>query len=161
MKGTLSLLAVLLAATQGALASSSVGSGPASGSASASLDLRIEIPPVLRLSALGQPAYVQVTAADVAAGEVVVDGARLDAVANDPRGFQIVAEVHGPFTAATIEGLPAPVRAGASQTTRVPMPSMVGRTRPAPFAVRYRLQLREGTAPGRYDWPVALTIQNP
>jgi hypothetical protein len=41
------------------------------------------------------------------------------------------------------------------------MPSMVGKRRPAPFAVRYRFRLQEGTMPGVYAWPISLSVEAP
>jgi hypothetical protein len=41
------------------------------------------------------------------------------------------------------------------------MPSMVGKPRPAPYAVEYRLRLAAGTQPGTYAWPVSLSVEEP
>ena len=150
-------LAIALTPLAGAAASSVATSGPMQ--ARASIDLRIAVPRVLELK-LQHPDTVQVTAADAASGEVTVSGARVELVANGRRGYWLTGRVSGPFLQATIEGLDNAVTFDASGA-RVLMPSMVGLPRPPPRSVRYRLRLREGTPPGRYPWPVALSLESP
>lgn len=128
--------------------------------ARARIDLRIDIPRVLEMRLIDHPATVVVTADDAAHGEVVVSGPRVDVVANDRRGYWIDASLSGPFEGATVEGLPARIEVDRSGG-RALMPSMVGLPRPDPYRVRYRLRLRQGTAPGSYRWPVALSIESP
>ena len=154
------LFAVLTICALPASAASGAASGRGALSASASIDLRVIVPQTLELRTLDQPATIEVTPADAASGEMVVGGPRLALISNDRRGYRIEAALRGPFSEATIEGLVAPLhvdRAGG----RVMMPSMVGQRRPEPLPLRLRLRLKEGTTPGRYPWPVALSIQSP
>lgn len=150
-------LAIALAPVVCVAASSVATSGPMQ--ARASVDLRIAVPRVLELK-LQHPDTVEVTAADAASGEVTVSGARVELVANGRRGYWLTGRVSGPFLQATIEGLDSALTFDASGA-RVLMPSMVGLPRPQPHSVRYRLRLREGTPPGSYAWPVALSLESP
>lgn len=143
-----------------AFAAGTAASGAGALQASAAIDLRIDVPTVLEMRLLDHPSTIQVTAADAANGEIVVSGPRVQMVSNDRRGYWVDASLRGPFAAATVEGLPAPMQVDASGG-RAMMPSMVGQSRPRPYSVRYRLRLREGTAPGSYAWPVALSIESP
>ncbi|HEX6634835.1 MAG TPA: hypothetical protein VF038_12765 [Usitatibacter sp.] len=155
------LVAVPVAmATWPALAAGGVASGAGALQASASIDLRIDVPKVLEMRLLDHPSTIEVTAADAVSGEIVVTGPRIEMVSNDRRGYWVDASLRGPFEAATVEGLPAPMEVDGSGG-RALMPSMVGQSRPRPYTVRYRLRLREGTAPGSYAWPVALSIDSP
>jgi hypothetical protein len=147
-------------ATWPALAAGGVASGAGALQASASIDLRIDVPKVLEMRLLDHPSTIEVTAADAVSGEIVVTGPRIEMVSNDRRGYWVDASLRGPFEAATVEGLPAPMEVDGSGG-RALMPSMVGQSRPRPYTVRYRLRLREGTAPGSYAWPVALSIDSP
>jgi hypothetical protein len=153
-----SIALLLIALPAGAAGGLAVGQGALQ--ASAAIDLRIVVPQMLEMSVLGQPATVEVTAADAANGEVVVSGPRVALLANDRRGYFIQADLVGPFSDATIEGLAAPVHVTADGA-HVLMPSMVGSPRPAPYNVRYRLRLQQGAAPGTYSWPIRLSIQSP
>lgn len=154
------LLLIGLAAALPSLGSSASAGGRPGTQASAAIDLRIVVPKVMELRLLDHPATVRVSAADVANGEVVVSGPRIDLLSNARFGYVVQAALRGPFTEASIEGLPQPVRVDASGA-RIAMPSMVGQPRPRPFRVRYHLRLRDATAPGTYAWPVALSLQAP
>ena len=149
---------LLIALPAGAAGGLAMGHGALQ--ASAGIDLRIVVPQALEMTVLDQPATVVVTAADAANGEMVVSGPRVALLANDRAGYFIQADLAGPFSDATIEGLAAPVHVTADGA-HVLMPSMVGSTRPAPYNVRYRLHLKEGAAPGTYGWPIRLSIQSP
>ncbi len=142
-----------------AASSASVGAGRAA-RASAAIDLRVVVPKMIELRLLDHPRTVRVSAADAAKGRVVVSGARIVLLSNARSGYEVQAALQGPFTEAAIEGLPQPVRVDSSGA-RVPMPTMVGQPRPQPFRVVYRLQLRQGTPPGTYPWPVSLSLQAP
>jgi hypothetical protein len=142
------------------VASSASAGGREGIHASAAIDLRIVVPKVLELRLLDHPRTVHVSAADAASGEVVVSGPRVQLLSNARHGYVVQAAIRGPFTEASIEGLPQPVHVDASGA-RIAMPSMVGRPRPQPFAVRYRLRLREDTRPGTYPWPVSLSLEAP
>jgi hypothetical protein len=154
------LLVALSICALPAAASSGASSGSGAVAASASIDLRIVVPQALEMRMLDQPRTIEVTPADAASGEVVVSGPRVALLSNERRGYWIDAVLRGPFIEATVEGLLAPLRVGVSGG-RALMPSMVGQQRPAPLPLRLRLRLKEGTPPGTYPWPVALSIQAP
>ena len=120
------------------------------GVARAAVDFKITIPAVARLQLLNHPDAVEITAEDIARGTLRVTGAALDLLVNNPRGYSLRAEVaNATFTAARIVNLPAS------------MPTMVGRPRSAPVPVEYELAIAPAAQPGRYAWPVSLSIQNP
>lgn len=110
---------------------------------------------------LGHPASLDVSADDIARGSITVSGATVDLLVNDRSGYNLRAEiVNAVFTAVRISGLPAAMQAIGGPTV-ARMPSMVGRPRPQPMAVAYELQLAPDAQPGRYAWPVALSLQEP
>jgi hypothetical protein len=134
-----------------------VGTGAAT--ARASIDFAIAIPKVMQMRLIAHPAALEVTAEDVARGSITVSGPSIDLLVNDRDGYNVRAElVNAVFTAVRIAGLPAPVQASAIPAI-VRMPSMTGRPRPLPMPVAYELQLASDTLPGRYTWPVALSLQ--
>ena len=142
-------------------AASEVLSGASPLAARASLDFRLTVPRVMQMRLLGHPASLDITAEDIARGIVTVTGPRVDLVVNDRLGFVLRAElVNAVFSAAKIVGLPSQLVATAGGAT-ARIASMVGRARPQPLDVRYELQLAPGAQPGRYAWPVALTLQEP
>lgn len=159
MRSAIAFFALCLAALP-AVASSGTAIGAGGLKASASIDLAIVVPRMLRMQLLDQPGTIQVTSQDVANGVVIVDGARLELLSNDRRGYWLDASLQGPFAEATIEGLQVPMHIDAAGG-RILMPSMVGLPRPEPYRVRYELRLREGAQPGTYRWPVALSIESP
>ena len=162
MRPSFALAAVLLSTVAlPAAASGQLATGGGGLSASAWVDMRITVPSMLQMALLGHPASLRITAEDVKNGEVVVTGARASIIANSPLGYYIQAELVGPFVEATIEGLPAPVRLTAQAVNRVLMPTMVGHPRPQPYPVSYRLRLANGTTPGEYAWPIALSLETP
>lgn len=127
--------------------------------AAAHVDFQVKIPEVMRLTLIGLPATLRVTPEDAAAGEVRVDGVEALVVVNDPRGYTLQADLSGPFSAAAIDGLAAPVQV-RSRSAAVRMPTMVGQ-RLQPRRIQYRFDLAKGTAPGVYAWPLALAVSNP
>ncbi len=142
-----------------AVASSDAVTGAGALAARASVDVSITIPRVMQMRLIAHPAVLEVTADDVAAGKITVSGPSVDLLVNDRFGYVVRAEiVNAAFAAVRIAGLPAPlVATGAVATAN--MPSMVGRPRPQPYAVSYELQLASDAVPGRYSWPVALSLQ--
>ena len=155
------MVAALLAASPFAHGASDVAMGAGSLRASAAIDFTINVPHVMQLKVLGQPAAVQVSADDIARGSITVSGAQLDLLVNERDGYVIRAQLANPvFTAAKVLGLPGALVAGDGATT-LRMASMVGRPKPAPMPVSYELQLAPGTAPGQYSWPVALSLEHP
>jgi hypothetical protein len=149
-------------ASQPLLAASEMLSGAASLAARSHLDFSVAVPRVMQMRLLGHPVALDITAEDIAHGSVTVSGPRVDLLVNDRLGYVLRAElVNAVFTAVRIAGLgSAPLtatRAGAS----LRMASMVGRPKAQPVAVDYELQLAADTVPGRYPWPVALSLQEP
>lgn len=153
------LFAVLAAAAPFAFGASGVATGSAGLSAHAAIDFQVNVPRVMQMRLLGHPAYVAVTADDIARGSIKVSGPQVDLLVNDRFGYTIRAEVaSAAFTAVKISGLASPVVATQSGAT-IRMTSMVGRPKPAPLPVEYELQLAPGTQPGQYAWPVMLSLQ--
>jgi hypothetical protein len=151
----------LLIGAQLACASSAAVTGNASLEARAAIDVSIVVPKVIQMRLLGHPAALDITAEDIARGEVTVTGPSLDLLVNDRLGYVLRAEILSAiFTAVRISGLASPVVV-TGDAALLRMPSMVGRAKPAPVPVEYRLQLAAGIVPGRYAWPVSLTIQEP
>jgi len=144
-----------------AMASSTSASGSGPHGTTAAIDISIKVPKVMRLRLIGHPAVVEVTDTDVKQGRVTVIGASLDMVANDRRGYLLQAQLSSAvFTAVRIGHLQSECAASAEGCT-VRMPSMVGKARPGPMPVTYELKLAANAAPGRYAWPVALSLQDP
>ena len=159
LRPALHICAVLCAMSASALhAAGTLETGRAGMQARAAVDFAIQVPRVLELHALEQPDAVEVTAEDVREGQVTIRGSRLHLVSNDPRGTTLRAELrHAAFRAVRIDGLThAP--SASSEHFSVTLPSMVGRPRPAPIEVAYVLTLQPDAAPGRYAWPVALSL---
>lgn len=153
--------AAAVAATVDARAASDVAIGSGASRVSAPLDFSINVPHVMQLRLLGQPAAIDVTADDIARGSITVSGAQLDLLVNDRDGYVIRAQVGNPmFSAAKVLGLPGDLVAGAQSAT-LRMASMVGRAKPAPMPVSYELQIAPGATPGRYGWPVLLSLEHP
>jgi hypothetical protein len=147
---------------QDARASSELVSGNAARvTARAALDMKVSVPKVMQMRLLGHPQMLDITADDIARGEIIVKGPSLDMLVNDRFGYVLRAEImNAIFTAVRITGLPAAVTV-TRDAALLRMPTMVGRARPAPVPVEYRLQLAADTVPGQYAWPVSLTIQEP
>ena len=154
-------LAVAMIASLPAIApaASSVGSGSGTVAARAAIDFMIQVPRVMQMRLLGQPAAIDVTAEDIARGSIRVTGASVDLLVNDHLGYLIRADVAaGVFSAVKIVGLSSPVLATPGGAI-ITMASMVGKPKPAPMPVEYELQLSAGVQPGRYAWPLTLSLQ--
>lgn len=158
LQGT--FLAIAMATvSHAAIAASDAATGSGGVRASASIDLRIDVPRVMQMRLVGHPASITVTAEDVARGSIRVSGPAVDLLVNDRLGFSIRADLAASaFSAVKISGLAAPVVATQSGAT-IRMNSMVGRPKPAPVPVEYELQLAPGAQPGQYAWPVTLSLQ--
>ncbi|APV51368.1 hypothetical protein BWI17_17735 [Betaproteobacteria bacterium GR16-43] len=152
--------AVLSGVPGDARAEASATSGGSSPRASAAVRLAVVIPRVLQLRLLDHPNAIDISAEDVARGYVVIQGPRIDILANLRGGFLLRAELRDPaFTEMELVGLEVSVRAGAfPQATR--LPSNAGAPRREPAAVAYRLRLAPSASVGRHAWPVALTVQD-
>lgn len=128
-------------------------------SASASSRFVIRIPRVLQMKLLKHPAHVDVTAQDVEKGEVVVRGARIGMIANHREGTMVRAEVRGGvFSGMRLTGMTREIASDRSASVTALPPT---RIRDTPAPVEYRLALAANALPGRYSWPVLLTIQDP
>jgi hypothetical protein len=155
------LAGLCLPLAQFAFAGSDVVSGAGALAARASIDIAISIPRVMQMRLIAHPAALDVTAEDIARGSITVNGSSIDLLVNDRGGYNLRAElVNAVFTAVRIAGLPAPVQASGAPAV-VHMPSMTGRPRPLPMPVAYELQLASDALPGHYNWPVALSLQEP
>jgi hypothetical protein len=140
-----------LIAAQLAFAASGITTGNGTLASRASVDISVTIPKVMQLRLVNHPASLEITSDDVARGSVRVTGASLDLLVNDRLGFELRADLlNAMFTAVRIAGSPS-----------MRFASMVGRPRQQPFPVEYELQLAPGATPGRYAWPVSLSIQQP
>jgi hypothetical protein len=152
------LPAVLLLSGSGALASNGLGGG-SSPSASPALRIAIQVPRVVHMRVLQQPRHLEVTAADLERGFVLARGV-VDVVSTHREGYQMRALLsQGPVVEADMAGLERPMTVRDSAAT--PMPSMVGKPRPAPYEVEYRLRLAADTVPGTYVWPLKLSVEEP
>jgi hypothetical protein len=140
-----------------AMAAGATASGSGALSVDATIDIQVRVPEVMRLAFMDHPATLHITAEDSARGEVSVEGARILLLANTSRGFSLLTELAADFSAAFIDGLAVPVHATPGSGS-VPMPSMVGRPRPVARLVQYRFRFPRGLAPGRYPWPLALSV---
>jgi hypothetical protein len=103
------------------------------------------------------PVRVTVTAGDVSRGFVeILDVTRLDILTNE-RAFALEIEpLPAPFSAVMITGLEQRVDiggAGGSIVRRV-----TDSSHPVSLALRYRLLLDAGAAPGEYVWPVHFAV---
>ena len=154
-------IALVVLSAQPLFAASDTLSGTGSLAARAAIDVSLTVPRVMQMRLLSHPAALDVTPEDIARGSITVSGPHLDLLVNDRLGFLLRAEVvNAVFTAAKIVGLPSPLTATSAGAT-LRMASMVGRPKPQPVAVDYELQLASDAVPGRYAWPVALTLQEP
>jgi len=153
-----SMLVATIAIPLAVRAASDIALGGAP-SVRASIDVSIVIPAVMQLKQLAHPATLEISSDDIARGKVIITGTQLDLLVNDPVGYAIRARVvNAMFSAVSISGLPQPLVASSLSTT-LRMASMVGRPRPAPVPVQYELELSPDAMPGRYSWPVALTLE--
>jgi hypothetical protein len=134
-------------------------SGTGSNRASASLDIRIVIPPVLRLKTLRSPPQLIVTARDVAAGYVDVErGMEVELLSNMRNGhalqFLLASSI---VRAAEISGLGEPVQVDDS-TTQVTFRRAPGGATRTTLNLGFRLRLAANAQPGVYQWPVSMTL---
>jgi hypothetical protein len=128
--------------------------------AQARVELRIVVPRVLSMKLQGHPGTVQVTDEDIARGEVVVTGARVELVANARNGFRVRAELHNEaFAGVAVKGLASPIE--VTQRVAVTwMHATAGGARPGPALVEYRFRLAAGARAGQYAWPLGLTLED-
>jgi hypothetical protein len=156
MKNVVALaIAGLLLSLPAAATQSEVG-GAIAKSAAGRVDLKIVIPEVLKLRVMRAPTHVEVTPEDVQRGYVAVSGYEIEIDANLRAGYSVLARLAGgPFTAAEVSGLSAPLRvAGSEGSAWIPY----SRNHHQQMQVSYRLELQPGAAPGRYASPVSLAL---
>lgn len=153
------LVAAIASLPAVAPASSDVAKGNNGLRASASIDVRVDIPHVMQMKLAGHPTAIDVTADDIARGSIRITGASVDLLVNDRFGYYIRADLAGgEFSAVRIAGLSSPVVATQAGAL-IQMASMVGKPKPAPMPVEYELQLAPDAQPGHYAWPVTLSLQ--
>jgi len=153
--------ALLFAAALVSGAAHASQAGPGTGSpASTAVRMAIQVPRLLQMRILQQPRHLEVTAEDLARGFVLARGL-VDVISTHRNGYQVRALLaQGPVVEAEMEGLERPLKV-AAESVSTPMPSMVGKPRPAPYAVEFRLRLAAGTQAGTYAWPVSLSVEEP
>ena len=128
--------------------------------AEANLDVTIVIPRVLSMKLLDHPRTLRVTEADIARGEVVIRGTRVELVANSRNGYRVHAELrHAAFAGVDLQGLDSPIEV-RGQAAVAWMRSAIGAPRPGAAPVEYRFRLAADAQPGEYAWPVALTLED-
>lgn len=148
------VLAAVLALAGAATAHADAGTS-ANGKASASIDLRVVIPTVLRVSTVTQPSTVEVDERHVAQGYVDLDQATtLRLVSNSRRGMDVGIALDGDLVSrAVVRMLDVELDAqGARSMNRI----AVQPVKDEAVGVSYRLYLNERAKPGTYRWPVSL-----
>lgn len=110
----------------------------------------------MKLHLHDHPASLQVSAADLKRGFVVVTGPRIEAGSNDRRSMTLqVRLAPGVASEVRIEGLASGIHAQGEQAS-VPLPpaSPAEPARP----VSYHITFAEHLQPGTYAWPIALSM---
>ena len=150
-----------IACVMSAHAVESVASAPTGRSASAKVRIAVTIPRILAMRFANHPATVDITSEDIARGEIIVRGARAQVIANVRGGYRLRANLaSSPFAEAQIDGFEVRVHARPGITTLAAMPNAAYGS-PEPRALEYRLKISGDALPGRYRWPVALSVQDP
>lgn len=145
----------VVAGLAGAASAHADAGTPVNAKASASINLRVVIPTVLRVSTVSQPATVQVDASHVAQGYVDLDQATmLQLASNSRRGMDLGIALDAQLVSrAVVRILDAEIHAeGGHSTNRIALQPVVDQ----PVRVSYRLYLNERARPGTYRWPVSL-----
>ncbi|MCC7461509.1 MAG: hypothetical protein IT480_03500 [Gammaproteobacteria bacterium] len=132
-------------------------SGVAAEEMQARLQVGTRVAAHVRLSASAPP-QVLVTARDVGRGYVdVPEPSRLD-IRTNARAFALEIEpLAAPFNAVAISGLEQRVEFGSEGGSIIRR--VTDTSQPVTLALRYRLQLGAGAAPGAYAWPVRLGVR--
>jgi hypothetical protein len=150
----------LLACPPGASAGGDFASGAGRVAAEAALQFTVRIPKVALLRIDGAPAWLAVTAQNVAQGYVEVSGISLDVVANS-RGDKFLTAAADPAVASSVEvvGLPGSLVANpAGEVQLAPGPRSVVSQR---YDVHVRVNLAQGVGAGNHPWPLVLRIAAP
>jgi hypothetical protein len=126
-------------------------------SADARIDFRIVIPRAVRAQAVAQQAFLAVAREDLERGYVDLPAAStLRITSNSPAGFGVLVS----FDRHIVSRVVVRIRGQALDAT-VPGSAMqvqAPRMSREPVRVGYRLFLAPGLQPGRFAWPVALTV---
>lgn len=113
------------------------------------------VPTRVELQAVGEPASVTVTAADLARGYLDVS-ARYHVSLNDRRGYLLqIAHLGGVAREVRVSGLGGTVVV-AGDTVAV---HQGGQSFEQDVALEFRLVLDDRAQAGRFDWPVALSVE--
>ena len=130
--------------------------------ASSSAELRVSavVRKVTRLQVLSQPAFVQVTEADVARGYVEVPTPMQVAIrSNTAQGYVLAFDSEADFfRQAHVRGLPNAVQVGASGGV-VPQPPAGRGMSSVRFDLGFRFDLSQTAKAGVYPWPVHLSAE--
>jgi len=150
---------LMLAGVGGPLATAGAEGGAATRAASARVNFRVVIPPVLRLRTNHHPQQLVITARDAAAGYVeVASGMELEVHCNLRNGFAMQLAVTSPIVdAVEVSGLPVPVRFGALGGT-VSFPRVPGDPNRKLLQLGFRVKLAPDARPGIYAWPVSVSF---
>ncbi|MEP7156254.1 MAG: hypothetical protein ABI905_10815 [Betaproteobacteria bacterium] len=136
-----------------ALAGSSTGTT----SASASLNFRIEIPAVMRVTPVAQQQHIVIRQRDIDRGYVDVEGATSVKLTNNTRNAYVLSASYNPQLLAAVEVRIDRHRLNASAgvgSMRVATGFIVDKL----VDISYRFQLAPGVRAGEYRWPVALAF---
>lgn len=121
----------------------------------------IAIPRVLVLRLADHPLAIDITTEDIARGEIIVRGPRARIIANGRDGYRLSADMTvSPFSGVEIDGLPVPVHIQAGLVASVAIRGG-GHEGPESRKLEYRLRIPRGALPGRYRWPISLSVQEP
>jgi hypothetical protein len=125
--------------------------------ASGSINFRITIPAIMRITGLEQPDSVTIEPRHIAQGFIDLDSATSLRLTNNTRLGSTLAVAFDPTWVARVvvraKGLEHEV-AGANGTVQLTS----GRSMNELVQLGFRLYLRAGAESGNYRWPVALTI---
>ena len=148
-------IAFVLALAAVAVAPEAAIAAPAQASAHSSVHFVVHVPVAVQLRSLSQGAAVTVTAADIQRGFVEVPaGSRFELVANSPHTVHFDARGDW-FRAVKVSGLGSDVTLGSSggeflQPHRLPASET--------HELNYRFELSPNALPGRYAWPLTLSV---
>lgn len=134
-----------------------LGAGTAEASASTSaVTVTARVVPHVKSQLDAEPSSVVVTEQDISRGFVDADAGVLSTQTNDPAGYLVTFMLRGTaFHSAKIEGLTNEVvvaAGGGFAHERFSGTAMSSRV------LRCRLNLTASTSPGRYAWPVQISV---
>lgn len=153
-----SLLAAALSLPGDALASGGTATGHGALQAKAAIDIRVVVPPVMRLRTVASRATIEVGADEAARGLATVAGAAILDIVCNRRAFALRLDIVDPAVAAVeVEGLGHPVRALPGGTT-VYIPVRAAAERRQQRTLDYRVHYAPGTTAGRRPMPVAISL---